>query len=187
MSPPSILTTLPHLHDHRLTQGIAILPSGAAADILGNRTINLTGTAFLGLAILAAGLARSGAALIAFRAAQGVAVAMCFPTAVGILSSAFPSGKVRNIAFGCLGLGTPLGFAAGILVGGGFETGGVGWRAGFYVVAGVTMGLFGVNCWALPREEREGKGMWKRLRAEVDWMGVCLSSFSMALLSYSLA
>ena len=112
---------------------------------------------------------------------------MCFPTAVSILSAAFPQGRIRNIAFGCLGLGTPLGFAIGILLGGWVQTVGVGWRVGFYAVAGVTMALFAVNCWGLPYDEKKVKIVWRKLKTDVDWIGVVISSTSMALLSYSLA
>lgn len=170
-----------------LACGCTLLLAGAVADVIGSRTINLAGTFVLSIFILASGLATSGLQLILFRILQGIGVAMCFPTAVSILSAAFPSGKVRNIAFGCLGLGTPLGFAIGILLGGWFETVGIGWRPGFYAVAGVTMALFVVNCWGLPYDEMKVKIVWRRLKTDVDWIGVVISSTSMALLSYSLA
>ena len=112
---------------------------------------------------------------------------MCFPTSVSILSAAFPEGRLRNIAFGCLGFGTPLGFAVGILVGGWFETTSIGWRAAFYWTAAITMALFVVNCWCLPFEERKEGVVWIRLKTDVDWIGVLISSVSMGLLSYSLA
>ena len=155
--------------------------------MIGNRTINLIGTFTLSVFILASGLATSGMQFILFRIFQGIGLAMCFPTAVSILSAAFPQGRIRNIAFGCLGLGTPLGFAIGILLGGWVQTVGVGWRVGFYAVAGVTMALFAVNCWGLPYDEKKVKIVWRKLKTDVDWIGVVISSTSMALLSYSLA
>lgn len=171
----------------RLASGCTLLLAGAVADVVGNRVINLAGTFFLGAFILASGLAKTGIALIMFRASQGIGVAMCFPTAVSILSTAFPGGRVRNIAFGCLGLGTPLGFAIGILLEGCFESVGVGWRPGLYLCAAVTMTLFAVNAWFLPRDQRDEKIDWSRMRTDVDWIGVIISSTSMALLSYSLS
>ena len=141
-----------------------MLPSGAVADVVGSRAINLLGTFTLSVFILASGLATSGSQFIVFRAFQGIGVAMCFPTAVSMLSAAFPNGKVRNIAFGCLGLGTPLGFAIGILFGGWFESTSIGWRPGFYIAAAVTMALFAVNCWALPKEHRKEGVVWSRLK-----------------------
>ena len=176
--------TIDHL---RLTCGCTLLPSGAIADIVGNRPINLAGTLGSGVSILAAALAASGPQLIVFRGLQGVAMAMCFPTSVSILSSAFPTGSVRNIAFGCLGLGTPLGFAIGILVGGWFESTSIGWRPGFYGTAVLNMILFAVNYWCLPHARRTENDIWARLKQNIDWIGVLISSVAMGLLSYSLA
>ena len=44
-----------------------------------------------------------------FRAMQGIAVALCLPTSVGILTHAVASGKKRNVGFAFMGLGQPLG------------------------------------------------------------------------------
>lgn len=173
--------------DHRLTCGCTLLLFGAIADIVGSRTINLVGSFVLSVFIVAAGLAKSGLQLIIFRAFQGIGMSMCFPTSVSILSKAFPSGRVRNVAFGCLGLGTPLGFAIGILVGGWFESTSVGWRPGFYWSAAVNMVLFAVNCRCLPYERLTEGGIWTRLKQDIDWIGVVISSTSMGLISYSLA
>ena len=172
---------------NRLACGCTLLLAGAIADIVGNRTINLLGTFVLSSFILASGLARTGLQLIIFRAFQGIGVAMCFPTAVSVLSAAFPSGRMRNIGFSCLGLGTPIGFAIGILLGGWFGSISVGWRVGFYLSAVLTMMLFAINCWCLPNEHRKEAVVWSRLRTEIDWIGVLISSISMGLLSYCLA
>lgn len=154
---------------------------------MGNRTINLIGTFVSSVFILAAGLAKSGLHLIIFRAFQGIGISMCFPTSVSILSASFPSGSARNIAFACLGFGTPLGFAIGILVGGWFESTLIGWRPGFYWTAAVNMMLFTVNCWCLPHERRKESVIWRRLKRDIDWVGILISSISMGLISYSLA
>ena len=193
MSLLSELTALCHTiqaadeHPFRLTCGCTLILSGAVADVVGNRTINLVGTFGLGVFILAMGLAESGLHLIIFRAFQGLGFAMCFPTSVSILSAAFPRGRVRNIAFGCLGLGTPLGFAIGILFGGWFESTSIGWRPGFYLTAAITMILFAINCWCLPSERQKEGVVWSRLKEDIDWIGVLISSISMGLLSYSFA
>ncbi|KAI4161895.1 MAG: hypothetical protein LQ342_004461 [Letrouitia transgressa] len=170
-----------------LTCGCTLLLSGAVADVVGNRTINLVGTFTLSIFILAAGLATSGLQLTVFRALQGVSSSMCFPTSVSILSAAFPGGRIRNIAFGCLGFGTPLGFAMGILVGGWFESTSIRWRPGLYCTAAIGMALFAINCWCLPYERWKGDAVWSRLKRDIDWIGVLISSVSMGLLSYSLA
>lgn len=108
-----------------------MLLAGAVADVVGSRVINLLGIFSLSVFILATCLARSGIQVIMFRMFQGVGVAMCFPTAVSILSAELPSGRVQIIGFACLGLGTPVGFATGIMLGGVLETEGAGWRLGY--------------------------------------------------------
>ena len=114
-------------------------------------------------------------------------MAMCFPTSVSILSAAFPKGKVRSIAFGCLGFGTPLGFAIGILIGGWFESTAIGWRPGFYSTAAVAIVFLAINCFCLPHDGRKEGVKWARLRQDIDWVGVLISSTSMGLVSYNLA
>lgn len=174
-------------HSDSLASGCTLLPAGSIADVVGSRFINLSGTLLLGTSILASGLARTGMALIISRAFQGVGFAMCFPTAVSILSTAFPSGQVRSLAFGCLGLGTPLGFAVGILLQGYFESVAVGWRSGFYLCAAMSLGLFILNIGLLPRQHRDEPIKWSRLKTYIDWIGVLISSTSMGLISYSLS
>lgn len=164
-----------------------MLLAGSLADIVGNRVINLLGTLVLGIFILASGLARTGIQLILFRAFQGIGVAMCFPTAVSILSATFPSGRRRNIGFASLGLGTPLGFSVGLLLGGVSESAAVGWRLGIYICAGFTIILFAVNFSCLPQDRPKEAMTWARFATEIDWIGVLISSTSLGLMSYVLA
>ena len=164
-----------------------MLLAGAVADIAGSRVINLGGTFVLGIFILASGLARTGIQLLLFRAFQGIGVAMCFPTAVSILSAAFPSGRVRNFGFASLGLGTPFGFSVGLLLGGVFESTTVRWKLGFYLCAGAAMVLFAVNCWFLPPEHEKRVVVWSRLKSDIDWIGLLISSTSLGLMSYVFA
>lgn len=84
-----------------LTAGATLLLFGVVADVLGARSVNLTGTFLLGLSTLCTGFAKDGAQLITFRALQGVCAAMVNPTCVSILSRKLPSGRIRNLAFGC--------------------------------------------------------------------------------------
>jgi MFS family permease len=44
-------------------------------------------------------LVRTGNELIAFHALQGIAMALATATAVGLITSNFPTGRGRNIAF----------------------------------------------------------------------------------------
>lgn len=137
--------------------------------------------------VLGCGLARTGIELIMFRAMQGVAVSCCLPTSVAIVSTAVPSGRKRNIGFSCLGFVQPIGFSAGLVLGGVIlQT--VGWRFGYYITAGLCFALFLVSLWALPTEDK--KNDWAsiaRLRTDIDWVGAFASCTCLSLFSYILA
>ena len=164
-----------------------MLLAGAIADLVGSRTINLAGTFVLGVFILASGFARTVIQLITFRVLQGLGVAMCFPTAVSILSSACPKGKIRNVSFACLGLGTPFGFSVGILLGGFFESTIVGWKLGFFLSSGITMTLFVMEFWCLPPDSQKEANIWPKMKSQIDWIGILISSLSLGLMSYIFA
>lgn len=149
--------------------------------------MNVSGGFLLGLSILFCGLSTTGLALILFRILQGLGVSMCFPTALSILSAAFPNGRRRNIAFACLGGGQPLGWSVGLFLGGFLESGSLGWRFGYYVCAGATCLLSTVNCWTLPRDQQKTRLSWSRFGQRIDWVGVMLSSACLAMLSYVFA
>ena len=169
-----------------LTSGSCLLLAGTIADVLGSRLVNLTGTFFLGVFIIACGFPTTGVQLIMFRAMQGVAIALVMPTGMGILSTAIPKGTRRNIAFSCLGIGQVLGYALGLVLSGVFvDT--IGWRVGFYIAGAVTLVVFVVGLWALPGDQLAERPTLKRLRNEVDWVGSGIASASLAMFSYVLA
>lgn len=122
-----------------------------------------------------------------FRALQGIAISLCFPTSVAIVANAVPSGRKRNIGFSCLGLVQPAGFSVGLVLGGVFlDT--VGWRVGYYICGGLTLTLFLVSIWALPPDQAVAEGPnLPRLRTEIDWIGAVMACTCLALFSYVLA
>ena len=169
-----------------LTSGSCLLLAGAVADVIGSRLVNLTGTFFMGVFIIASGLSRTGIQLIMFRAMQGIAIALVMPTGMGIVSIAIPNGPRRNLAFSLLGIGQLLGYALGLVLSGVFvDT--VGWRAGFFMTGGLTLATFIVGLWALPSDRPGEKPTLKRLWHEVDWIGAGIASTCLVMFSYVLA
>src|SRR3954468_18578788 len=75
---------------YMLTFGALLLLGGRAADLLGRRRLFLAGLALFTLASLLCGVAASGAALIAFRALQGLGAAAMTPAALSTLMTTFP-------------------------------------------------------------------------------------------------
>lgn len=170
----------------RLTSGSCLLLAGSVADIIGSRVVNLTGTFLAGVFILACGFPKNGVQLIMFRAMQGIAVALCLPTSMGILSTSIPTGTRRNLAFSSLGIGQALGYAIGLIISGVFmDT--IGWRVAFYIFGALTLVLFLVGVWALPQDRLSEKPTLQRFATGIDWVGAAIASTCLALFSYVLA
>ena len=168
-----------------LTAGSTLLLGGAIADVVGARSVDLTGCTLLGVFTLGLGLSQTGIQLVIFRALQGVGSAMHMPSSVSLVTQYVPSGKRRNIGFATLGLSMPLGFSVGLVLGGVLvDT--VGWRIGFYVTGGVMLALAGCGLKLVPADARQ-QNVIKKLRTEIDWIGAGIACGSLALFSYVLA
>ncbi|KAF4815249.1 putative MFS-type transporter [Colletotrichum siamense] len=171
---------------YALTCGCTLLLSGAMADLFGARQLYLLGCFLQSAFTLACGLAKTGIQLIMFRAFAGIAISMCLPSAVSIITHAFPSGKRRNIAFASMGGGQPIGFSVGLSVGGVF-TDTIGWRWGFHIAAIINTVIFLIALKWLPSIGKREPVTWNRFLTEVDWIGAFLASGFLAMVSYVLA
>ncbi|KAH7392424.1 major facilitator superfamily domain-containing protein [Phaeosphaeria sp. MPI-PUGE-AT-0046c] len=173
-----------------LTSGAALLIAGSTADIVGARSVELVGITLLGIFSLSCGFAQTGAQLVAFRALQGVALALHLPASVAIITGAVPSGRTRNLGFACLGFSQPLGFAVGLVLSG-VMIERAGWRSGFYLSGSCTLAVALAAVWALPKLKTQTTNsplaMIKKVGREVDWIGGIISSGGLAILAYVLA
>lgn len=170
---------------YKLVTAVAVLPSGAFSDVLGARNVYVVGTLLLCLMLLATGLARTAGEFLAARAVTGLAASLCLPSGVALMTKTFPEGKKRNLGFALQGAAQPVGLSVGLFLAG-FFVDSIGWRYGWYVAAIATSGLCAMSVWRLPREQMEASSltMWRRLRKEVDWAGVALTSTCLGCLSY---
>ncbi|KAF2134395.1 MFS general substrate transporter [Dothidotthia symphoricarpi CBS 119687] len=171
---------------YALTCGCTLLLLGSVADVVGSRPMYLIGCFLQSGFTLACGLAQNGTQMIVFRAFAGVAISFCLPSAVSIITSTFPEGRSRNIAFASMGGGQPIGFSLGLVLGGVF-TDTIGWRWGFHVSAAVNTIVFVVAFIGLPKSEKKKTQILSRLKSEIDWVGIAMGSASLALLSYCFA
>ena len=177
---------------YALSLSCTLLLLGSVADVVGSRPIFITGTGLLALSTLAVSLSQTGLQLIIFRAIQGLAMSFCMPTSVSIITANFPSGQRRNIAFSLFGGGQPIGYALGLVLGGVFADS-IGWRAGYYLSAGINALVFIASNFTLPKTSHqtnthvEGLSTKQRLLHEIDWVGVLIASTCLALLSYVFA
>lgn len=174
---------------YALSAGCTLLAFGCVADVVGSKKMWLVGSSASCPLILACGLARTGDQFIIFRAILGLFVAMCLPTSMSLVTSSFPPGPRRNIAFAATGMGQPLGYALGLILGG-VLTDTIGWRWGFYITAIFDAALFVASIFVLPSDaesKRLSRASWHRLNHEIDWVGVAILAVSLGLLSYVLA
>jgi MFS family permease len=173
-----------------LTSGAALLIAGSIADIVGAKPVELAGITLMGLFALLCGFALTGAQLVAFRALQGVALAMHLPSSVSIITGAVPSGRARNLGFACLGFSQPLGFAVGLVLSG-LMIERLGWRSGFYLSGACTLATAIAAIWTIPKlklSNSEGSlALAKKVCSEIDWIGGLISSGGLAILAYVLA
>jgi EmrB/QacA subfamily drug resistance transporter len=110
---------------------VLIVTFGRLADHLGRRLMNIWGVVCFGLFSLLAGISTTPEWLIIFRFLQGAASAAIIPSALSLISHAFP-GKEKGKAIGIWsGIGG-VGMAAGPAVGG-FLVSALSWRWIFYI------------------------------------------------------
>lgn len=168
-----------------LTTGSVLLLAGAVADVVGSRSVELTGCLLLGAFTLACGLCQTGVQLVVFRALQGVALAMHLPCSVSLIAQHVPSGRRRNIGFACTGLSMPLGFVVGLVLGGVLvDT--IGWRSGFYICGSIMLFQVLTGLRVIPAQDTP-HDVWTRVRTEVDWIGAMIACTALAMFSYVLA
>jgi MFS family permease len=172
---------------YALSCGCTLLLSGSVADVVGSRSMYLTGCGLLVAFTIGCGLSHTGIQLVVFRAFSGIAISFCLPSAVSIITTTFSAGQRRNVAFACLGASQPAGFSLGLVLGG-VLIDSTGWRVGYYVVAGANVFIVITAIWGLPRDPRKVAPItWERLLLEIDWVGALVASTSLGLLSYVFA
>ncbi|KAI9722833.1 MAG: hypothetical protein M1828_004399 [Chrysothrix sp. TS-e1954] len=167
---------------YALVCGCTLLISGSLSDVIGSRFTYLVGSFFQAVFSLACGLSQTGAQLIAFRACTGLAMSFCLPSATSLISTTLPSGRPRNVGFASMGGGQPLGFSLGLVLGGVFAQT-IGWRWGFYLGAIFNLIFFAIAFFGLPKQSADSSAL-RGLKHKVDWVGACLATACLALLSY---
>ena len=165
---------------YAITYGGFLLLGGRAADLLGRRAVFLVGIALFTGASLACGLASSAGFLIVARGVQGLAGALIAPSALSIVSTAFPEGSERNKALGVWGALGGSGGAIGVILGGVLVKY-AGWQWIFFV--NVPVGLLVITL--SPFFIRESR--IDVVRRRYDPLGAVAITGSIILLVYSIS
>src|SRR6266702_1732355 len=105
---------------------------GRIADIFGRRKLFLTGIILLGIGSLLGGSAPSPEVLFMARVLQGIATAIVTPAALGLLTTSFAEGPLRDKALGLNGALLSAGFTTGSILGG-VLTSLLNWRWAFFI------------------------------------------------------
>ncbi len=165
---------------YALAFGLFLVPAGRTGDVLGRRTMFITGVLVFGVASLLCGLAPNSGVLIVGRLLQGIGGGLLNPQVSGLIQELF-SGRERGRAFGIFGATVGISTAIGPVVGGliigalGPET---GWRWIFFVNLPIVVGavLLALRWLPAPRR-RHGRG-----RVDLDPLGVLLLGTGVACL-----
>lgn len=152
---------------------------GRVSDLVGRRRLFLVGVTLFSLFSLAAGLAGSPGLLIAARAGQGAAAAMIAPTAIALMTTAFPEGPKRTRALGVNGAVLSLGFVLGTL-GGGVITSGLNWRWTMLILVIIGAVVLAGALSVLPKNDT-------RIPATLDIPGAVLASMGLFALVYGIS
>ena len=172
---------------YALAAGCLLLISGAVADVVGAKRVWVTVSFLYMVFTIGVGLCRTGVQLIVFRTLTSASISMCLPAAVSLITNTFSKDPWRNTAFACNGMGQPLGYAVGLVLGGVF-TDTVGWRLSFYVMALINLFIAVSALWALPDVRTPSEKPWRRrLIEDIDWIGAIIMSAALGIQLYVLA
>ena len=153
-----------------------LLLVGRVSDLLGARTVFISGVVAFGLTSLMAGLAPNGEILILARFLQGAAAALILPTSLALLNRMF-TGKARGQAFAIWGSTIGAATALGPVIGGWLSEH-LTWRWAFGINIPLTIVILILSAFFLvPTPRKQGR---------VDVLSAILSVLGLGLLAFGL-
>src|SRR4051812_20441718 len=155
-----------------------LLAGGRLADAFGRKRLFVIGLIVFTGASLAGGLAGSVGVLVAARAVQGLGAALLTPTALAIISAAYPDRRERNAAVGIWAGVGGLALAVGPLLGGVLSQH-ASWGWIFMINVPVGVATLALGGWAVS-ESRDP------VRRRLDVPGLVLSAVSLTALTWAL-
>ena len=156
-----------------------LLAGGRLADLFGRRRLFLAGLAIFTLASLGAGLASSGAVLIAARLVQGLGAALVVPTTLAIIMATFKDARERTSAIGIWTAIGAMALAFGPLIGG-FISQHLHWGWIFFINVPVGIIAFAIAV-AFVDESRDPS-----VQRRLDVPGLVTSAVALFALTYAL-
>jgi EmrB/QacA subfamily drug resistance transporter len=158
------------LNAYVLTFGGLMLLGARSGDLQGRRRTFLFGIAVFSLGSMLGGFAGSPGDLLAARALQGVGAAFAAPSALGLLTVAFPEGRQRLRAIALFTTVSAAGGAIG-LVAGGLITQWLSWRWVMFVNVPIGLAVLALG-WKVVAETPRREGRFDLLGALASTAGM---------------
>ncbi|EMD60199.1 hypothetical protein COCSADRAFT_100106 [Bipolaris sorokiniana ND90Pr] len=157
--------------------------SGRLADVYGRRRTFLLGSSFFTAASIMAPFVPNESGFDAIRGLQGLSAAAMASAALGILSSTFPPGKAKDIAFSFFAIGAPFGFIfgnpLGSLIGEHLP-----WQWTYWILS-ITAGISTTASYSIiprpPPSPTPSKA------STIDWIGAAILTLALILLVLALS
>ncbi|MGW8380896.1 MFS transporter [Streptomyces sp. ODS28] len=160
-----------------------MLLGGRLSDLVGRRAVLVAGLCVFTAASVCAGLAESGASLIAARGVQGAGAACVIPASLAVVAGDLPE-RSRTFAVGVWTAALAVALASGPVLGGAVtEHGGWEWVFLLNLPFGVVAALLAL---AVPRRCVGVRRSPSALLRVLDMPGVLLSGVALFLLTYAL-
>lgn len=157
--------------------GGSLLLGGRLSDLLGARSVFMSGFLILAAASIFAGVAWSPASLNLARGVQGFGSALIAPAAMTLLMSTFTDPKELAKAFGLWGASAAAGGSAGVFLGGVISEW-FDWRWVFLINVPIALlVLIFAKDNLMPGQKNKGS---------IDWLGAALSTMSLVFLVYTI-
>ena len=159
--------------------GGLLLLAGRMGDMVGRRTVFITGIALFSLASLLCGFATTDGMLIGFRFIQGIGGAVASACLLAIIVTTFTEPRQRTQAIGAFSFASAGGGALGPLLGG-ILTGFVSWNWVFFINAPIGLLVVILALRLVPKDV--GHGTLRR----VDYLGAVLVTGALMLGVYTI-
>lgn len=163
--------------------GCTLLVWGSLADIYGRRLIFLIGSTSLAVVTLIPPFIPKAAPFCIIQALQGVFAAATWPSAIGILSVTFPSGRRRNYAITSHSAASCLGSVVGNVLGG-LVGAALTWKWVYWILAMVAAVVSVLSLLLIPSISIAKPEVQRR--SAVDWLGATLVTGGVLLLLISI-